>query len=216
MQKDNYRPRQICYLHGDDDSDDVTDWIFSLASIPLHLNKKSTFLKIANGLRYFHLTLLISHFCLPRKFFQGRRSKEIIGELTKSIFEKLRMFFKILESRYIVKQCVIYKYGWLCWKFTSFYRSALRAGGVLSSPVQAGGREDGCQTCGTNISVTTGPIFSVWSSVQLSSPVHCYDHLPICSIWACPWTKNVSRLPQIASRHCGAHISESAEWIYDT
>ena len=27
MQKDNYEPLQICYLHGGDDSDDVTDWI---------------------------------------------------------------------------------------------------------------------------------------------------------------------------------------------
>ena len=51
---------------------------------------------------------------------------------------------------------------------TSFYPSALRAGGVLSSRSgraggraggwvvgRAGGRAGGCQTCGTHISVTS-------------------------------------------------------------
>ena len=102
-----------------------------------------------------------------------------------------------------------------------FYPSALRAGGVLSSRSgrpggRAGGRAGGCQTCGTHISVTAGWIFSVRSSMELSRPVvvHCHAHLPICPIWACPWAKNLSNLPQIGSRLCGSHISETAGWIY--
>ena len=109
--------------------------------------------------------------------------------------------------------------------FSCFYPSALRAGGVLSSRCgravgrtggQAGGRAGGCQTCGTHISVTAWWIFSVRSSMELSRPVvvHCYAHLPICPIWACPWAKNLSNLPQIGSRLCGSHISETAGWIY--
>ena len=39
-------------------------------------------------------------------------------------------------------------------------------------------------------------------------------HLPICPIWACPWAKNLSNLPQIWSRLCGTHISETTGWIY--
>ena len=79
-----------------------------------------------------------------------------------------------------------------------------------------GGRAGGCQTCGTHISVTAWWIFSVRSSMELSRPVvvHCYAHLPICPIWACPWAKNLSNLPQIGSRLCGSHISETAGWIY--
>ena len=106
-----------------------------------------------------------------------------------------------------------------------FYPSALRAGGVLSSwsgraggraDWRAGGRAGGCQTCGTHISVTAWWIFSVRSSMELSRPVvvHCHAHLPICPIWACPWAKNLSNLPQIGSRLCGSHISETAGWIY--
>ena len=79
-----------------------------------------------------------------------------------------------------------------------FYPSALRVGGVLSSRSgRAGGRADcwagGCQTCGTNISVTACWIFSVRSSMELSRPVvvHCHAHMPICPIWACPWAKNL-------------------------
>ena len=85
-----------------------------------------------------------------------------------------------------------------------------RAGGL------AGGRAGGCQTCGTHISVTAWWIFSVRSSMELSRPVvvHCHAHLPICPIWACPWAKNLSNLPQIGSRLCGSHISETAGWIY--
>ena len=92
-----------------------------------------------------------------------------------------------------------------------FYR------GVLSSRSgRAGGRAGGCQTCGTHISVTAWWIFSIRSSVELSRPVgvHCHGHMPICPIWACPWAKNLSNLPQIGSRLCGTHISETAGWIY--
>ena len=99
----------------------------------------------------------------------------------------------------------------------NFYPSALRAGGVLSSRSgRAGGRAGGCQTCGTHISVTAWWIFSVGSSMELSRPVvvHCHAHLPICPIWACPWAENLSNLPQIGSRLCGSHISETAGWIY--
>ena len=82
--------------------------------------------------------------------------------------------------------------------------------------VRAGGRAGGCQTCGTHISVTAWWIFSIRSSVELSRPVgvHCHGHMPICPIWACPWAKNLSNLPQIGSRLCGMHISETAGWIY--
>ena len=82
--------------------------------------------------------------------------------------------------------------------------------------VRAGGRAGGCQTCGTHISVTAWWIFSIRSSVELSRPVgvHCHGHMPICLIWACPWAKNLSNLPQIGSRLCGTHISETAGWIY--
>ena len=100
---------------------------------------------------------------------------------------------------------------------TPFYPSALRAGGVLSSRSgRAGGRAGGCQTCGTHISATAQWIFSIRSSVELSRPVgvHCNGHMPICLIWACPWAKNLSNLPQIGSRLCGTHISETAGWIY--
>ena len=79
-----------------------------------------------------------------------------------------------------------------------------------------GGRAGGCQTCGTHISVTAWWIFSIRSSVELSRPVgvHRHGHMPICPIWACPWAKNLSNLPQIRSRLCGTHISETAGWIY--
>ena len=81
---------------------------------------------------------------------------------------------------------------------------------------RAGGRAGGCQTCRTHISVTAWWIFSVRSSMELSRPVvvHCHAHLPICPIWACPWAENLSNLPQIGSRLCGSHISETAGWIY--
>ena len=89
-------------------------------------------------------------------------------------------------------------------------RADWRAGG------RAGGWAGGCQTCGTHISVTAWWIFSVWSSLELSRPVvvHCHAHTPICPIWACPWAKNLSNLPQIGSRLWGSHISETAGWIY--
>ena len=90
----------------------------------------------------------------------------------------------------------------------------VRAGGRAGG--WAAGRAGGCQTCGTHISVTAWWIFSIRSSVELSRPVgvHCHGHMPICPIWACPWAKNLSNLPQIGSRLCGTHISETAGWIY--
>ena len=93
-------------------------------------------------------------------------------------------------------------------------RAGGRAGGLAVG--RAGGRAGGCQTCGTHISVTARWIFSIRSSMELSRPVvvHCHAHLPICPIWACPWAKNLSNLPQIGSRLCGSHISETAGWIY--
>ena len=77
-------------------------------------------------------------------------------------------------------------------------------------------RAGGCQTCGTLISVTTWRIFSIRSSVELSRLVfvHCHGHMPIFPIWACPWAKNFSNMPQIGSRLCRTHISETAGWIY--
>ena len=81
--------------------------------------------------------------------------------------------------------------------------------------VRAGGQAGGCQTCGTHISVTW-QIFSVRSSVAFSRPVvvHCHCYLAICPIWACPWAKNLSNLPQIGSRLWGMQISETDGWIY--
>ena len=101
----------------------------------------------------------------------------------------------------------------LIWMKNTFYPSALRAGGVLSSRF---GRAGGCQTCGTHISVTAWWIFSIQSSVELSRPVvvHCHGHLPICPIWAYPWAKNLSNLPQIGSRLYGMLYSQTAGWIY--
>ena len=95
-----------------------------------------------------------------------------------------------------------------------FYPCALQAEGYCCQG--PGGRPGGCHTCGTHIFVTAWQIFSVPSSVELSRPVvvHCHDHLPICPIWACPWAKNLSNLPQIGSRLCGMHISETVGWIY--
>ena len=97
-----------------------------------------------------------------------------------------------------------------------FYPSALRAGGVLSARSGRAGGWPGGQLpdCGTHISVTAWRIFSVPRSVELSRPVVVHCHLPICPIWACPWAKNLSNLPQIGSRLCGMHISETAGWIY--
>ena len=78
-----------------------------------------------------------------------------------------------------------------------------------------GSRAGACQISGTHISVFTWWIFFIRSSVELSRPVvaHCHGHLPICSIWVCPWAKKLSNLPQIGFRLCGTHISETAAWI---
>ena len=104
--------------------------------------------------------------------------------------------------------------------FLAFFFSIVlftpQPGGVLSSRSgRAGGRVGGCQTCGTHISVTAWRIFSIQSSVELSRPVvvHCHGRLPICPIWTCPWAKNLSNLPQIGSRLCGTHVSETVGWI---
>ena len=70
---------------------------------------------------------------------------------------------------------------------STFYPSALLAGGVFSSQSgQAGGLEGGCQTWQTQVSVTVWGIFFIWSSFELTTPVlvHCLGHLPICPIWA--------------------------------
>ena len=92
----------------------------------------------------------------------------------------------------------------------------VRAGGRAGGLSSRFGRAGGCQTWGTHISVTAWRIISIRSSVELSRPVvvHCHGHLPICPIWACPWAKNLSNFPQIGSRLCGTHISETAGWIY--
>ena len=52
----------------------------------------------------------------------------------------------------------------------------------------------GSRLCGTHISETTGWIYPIWSFMDLSGPavVQRHSYLPICSIWACPWAKNLS------------------------
>ena len=110
------------------------------------------------------------------------------------------------------------------WYFLSVCLSVCHTFLPLSPPgwrgivvtVWVGGRAGGCQTCGTHISVTAWRIFSIRSYVELSGPVdvHYHGQMPICPIWACPWAKNLSNLPQIGSRLCGTHISETAGWIY--
>ena len=116
-----------------------------------------------------------------------------------------------------VTGCKLAKLGWNNTEMPEhFLPLSPPAGGVLSSGSgRAGGWAGGCQTCGTHISVTAWWIFSIRSSVELSRPlvVHCHGHLPICPIWACPWAKNLSNLPQIGSRLCGSHISETARWM---
>ena len=99
-------------------------------------------------------------------------------------------------------------------KAITFYPSALRAGGVLSSRSgRVGGRLPNLRN---PYLCNRWWIFSIRSSVELSRPVgvHRHGHMPICPIWACPWAKNLSNLPQIQSRLCGTHISETAGWIY--
>ena len=88
--------------------------------------------------------------------------------------------------------------------------------GIVIMVRVGGGRAGGCQNCGTHMSVTVWRIFSIRSSLVFSRPVvvHCYSHLLICPIWACPWAKNLSNSGQIGSRLCGTHLSETAGWIY--
>ena len=58
-------------------------------------------------------------------------------------------------------------------------------------------------------------IFSVRSSVELSSPVvvHCHGHLPIYPIWACPWAKSLSNQAALGSE-LAEPISLTAGWVY--
>ena len=112
--------------------------------------------------------------------------------------------------------------GWLLthwdWEahFTNFLPLSPPGWRGIVVTVRAGGRAGGCQNCGTHISVTAWWIFSLRSSMELYRPVvvHCHGHLPVCLIWACPWAKNLSNLPQIGSRLCGSHILETAGWNY--
>ena len=124
-----------------------------------------------------------------------------------------KMVMKISKSNWRLN---VHKHD--AFSIISFYPSAPRAGGVLSSwSGRAGGWVGGCQTCGTHISVTACRIFSIRSSVESSRPVgvHCHGHMPICPIRACPWAKNLAtNWPQIGSRLCGMHMSETAGWIY--
>ena len=90
-----------------------------------------------------------------------------------------------------------------------FYPSALQAGGVLSS--WSGRLLDlrDPYLCNRLMDFLRSKI------CQLSRPVivHSHGHLPICPIWACPWTKNLSNLAQIGSRLCRKQISGTAGWI---
>ena len=72
-------------------------------------------------------------------------------------------------------------------------------------------RAGDCQICGFHIAVTAWRIYSAPSSLELYRPVivHCPGHLPICPIWACPWTKNLSNLAQIGSRLFGTQICDT-------
>ena len=90
-----------------------------------------------------------------------------------------------------------------------FYPSALRAGGVSSS---WSGRLLDLRDPYLCNHLTD---FLRSKFCELSRPVivHCHGHLPICPIWACPWTKNLSNLAQIGSRLCGKQISGTAGWI---
>ena len=53
--------------------------------------------------------------------------------------------------------------------------------------------------------------------MDLSRPVvvQHYSFLPICPIWACPWTKKLVKSGNGTwARLCGTHISETTGWIY--
>ena len=182
-----------------------------------------------------HLSSNWSVVCLPANAprperVTNRQTDNLFGDKMGSVIKILKMTkrvnfgdgvtltfdtwpWKVDQSGHYHYHCVyqIWEQSIQC--FLSYYPSALRAGGVLSS---RSGRAGDCQTCGTRISATARRIFSIRSSVELSKPlvVHCHGHLPICLIWACPWAKNLSNLAQIGSRLCGMQISETAGWIY--
>ena len=58
-------------------------------------------------------------------------------------------------------------------------------------PVQS--RWEDARFCGMQISQTTWHIFSVGSSMELSTPevVQYHAHFPICPMWAWPWAQQV-------------------------
>ena len=75
-----------------------------------------------------------------------------------------------------------------------------------------GGRADGCQTCGTHISVTAWWIFSIRSSVELSRPVvvHRHGHLPHMGL---PMGQKLVKSGSTWARLWLTHISETPGWI---
>ena len=98
-----------------------------------------------------------------------------------------RISFNLATGLLPLSQCMI-----KCWR------------GIVT--VRAGGRAGGCKICGTYWRIS-----SIQRSVELSGlvVVHCHSQLPISPLWACPCPQNLSNLPQIGSRLCGKHISET-------
>ena len=74
----------------------------------------STFLNDNNRFEIFSSNFVdISLLSISKVFSKSNvKGEDHRRTITKSIFENLRLFLKILESRYLVKQCVIYKYGY--------------------------------------------------------------------------------------------------------
>ena len=66
--------------------------------------------------------------------------------------------------------------------------------------------------CRTPISQTTGCIYSMeWSRLAV---VQRHNHLPICPLWTCRWTKNLSNLVPTGSKFCGMYIIETTAQIF--
>ena len=89
--------------------------------------------------------------------------------------------------------------------------------GLSSYPSGCGaGWQAGPKICGIHISGTAERIFSVQSSVELSRPVvvQHHDHLPICSMWAGQWAKNVSNLVPAVPDLAECILCESAGQIF--
>ena len=99
--------------------------------------------------------------------------------------------------------------------FSKFYPSAFQAGGVLSSRSgrAGGGRLPDLWTPYLCKRLTHFLHSKFCGIVYRPLVVHCHGHLPICPIWACPWAKNLSNLPQIGSR-IADRISETSGWMY--